>query len=104
MMHVINMFIIALTVVYVIDLSGFIQEAVEPFLARMFKMHQVRLKKPWGCSRCMTLWTTLLYIAITGHFTIPTIGFCFLLSFLTPFFNNIMIALMDWLLNLTNGK
>lgn len=102
MIHAINLIVIMFVVVYVIDLSGFIQDGIEPLLNKIFHTHNAKLKKPWSCSRCMTLWTTLLYIIITGHFTILSIGFCFMLSYITPFINNIEIAVLDWLINLTN--
>lgn len=102
MIHVINLFVIAFVVVYVIDLSGFIQDGIEPLLNKIFHTHNAKLKKPWSCSRCMTLWIGLLYIIIAGKFTILTIGFVFMLSYITPFINNIEIAALEWLLNLTN--
>lgn len=104
MIHAINLIVITFVVVYVIDLSGFIQDGIEPLLAHIFKVHKVRLKKPWSCSRCMTLWIGLLYILITGHFTILSMGFVFMLSYITPFINNIEIAALEWLLNLTNRE
>lgn len=104
MMNVINLLIISLIIVYVIDLSGFIQDGVEPLLARIFHVHQVRLKKPWSCSKCMTLWIGLLYVMIFCHITIPIIGYVFFLSFMTPVLNNTLIAIYEWLLKLTNNE
>ena len=103
MIHVINLLVIAFVVVYVIDLSGFIQDGIEPMLAKFFHVHQVRLKKPWSCSRCMTLWIGLLYILITGHFTILAAGFVFMLSYAAPVINNLEIAILDWLTKLTSS-
>ena len=104
MMNVINLLILTMIIVYVIDLSGFIQDGVEPMLAKLFHQRQVRLKKPWSCSRCMTLWIGLLYVLIFCHITIPIIGYVFLLSFLTPVFNNMLITIYEWLLKLTNNE
>lgn len=102
MIHVINLIVITFVIVYVIDISGFIQDGIEPMLARFFHVHQVRLKKPWNCSRCQTLWIGLLYILLTGHLTILSAGFVFMLSYATPIFNNLEIAMLDLMIKLTN--
>jgi hypothetical protein len=52
----------------------------------------------------MTLWIGLLYVLIFCHITIPIIGYVFLLSFLTPVFNNMLITIYEWLLKLTNNE
>lgn len=104
MIHTINLLVIAFVVVYVIDLSGFIQDGIEPLLNNIFHTHNAKLKKPWSCSRCMTLWIGLLYLLIVGKFTILAMGFVFALSYITPFINNVEIAALDWLLNLTSGQ
>ena len=102
MIHVINLIVMAFVIVYVIDISGFIQDGIEPMLARLFHVHKVRLKKPFSCSRCVTLWIGLIYILAAGHFTILAAGFVFMLSYATPIINNLEIAMLDLMIKLTN--
>lgn len=98
----INLLIIQLIIVFVIDLSGFIEDGIEPLLGKIFKNPKVKLKKPWSCSLCMTTWIGLLYLLITGHFTIPMIGYVLLLAYLTPIANNLLIMIKEALTKITN--
>ena len=94
-----NLLIISFCVVYVIDISGFYDEmsAIISGWLTHGKRKEPFYIKPFCCSLCMTLWTTLLYILIVGSVTIPTIGYCFLLSFLAPTFKDILQNVNDCL-------
>lgn len=98
----IDLLIIQLIIVFVIDLSGFIQDGIEPLLGKIFKNPRVKLKKPWCCSLCLTTWIGLIYILIQGCFTIPMIGYVFFLAFLTPIANNLLIMIKEALIKITN--
>ena len=97
-----NLLVIQLIIVFIIDLSGFIEDGIEPMLGKIFKKSKVRLKKPWSCSLCLTTWIGLIYILIKGCFTIPMIGYVFLLAFLTPIANNLLIMVREALIKITN--
>lgn len=97
-----NLLIIQLIIVFIVDLSGFIQDGIEPLLGKIFNKSKVRLKKPWCCSLCLTTWIGLIYILIQGCFTIPMIGYVFLLAFLTPIANNLLIMIKEALIKITN--
>lgn len=97
-----NLIIIQLIIVFVADLSGFIEDGIEPFLGRLFKMKHFKLKtKPFKCSLCLTTWIGLIYILIKGCFTIPMIGYVLLLAFLTPIANNLLIMVREALIKIT---
>ena len=98
----INLLIIQLIIVFVIDISGFIDEGIEPALAKILKQKKVKLKKPFSCSLCMTTWIGLIYILIYGSFTIPMIGYVFLLAYLTPIAYNFLLMVMEALTKITN--
>ena len=98
----INLLIIQLIIVFVIDISGFIDEGIEPALAKILKQKKVKLKKPFSCSLCMTTWIGLIYILIYGSFTIPMIGYVFLLAFLTPIAYNFLLMVREALTKITN--
>lgn len=102
-MEMIELLIIQLFVVFVIDLSGIIEE-MEKIIAKWLKVTKVHIPKPFSCSLCTTFWLSIIYILCTGHFTIPYIGFCALMAYLTPAAYNILIALKDILIWLTTPK
>lgn len=61
---IIDIFLITFVVVYIIDFSGVlvdlsktIWELTHPNQIWMYKM----LKKPWGCSKCMSFWLVIIY-------------------------------------------
>lgn len=97
----INLLILQLIIVFIIDLSGFIEDGIEPMLAKFLKQRKVKLKKPFCCSLCMTTWIGLIYILIKGCFTIPMIGYVLLLAFLTPIANNLLIMVREALIKIT---
>ena len=98
-----DILLISLICVYITDISGAIEDFVEPMLAKLFKRPKVKLKKPWSCSRCQTFWLGLIYLAITCNFTLPYIAYVCLLSMLAPIFNNILCMVMEALVKLTNA-
>jgi len=100
-MTLINLLIISFMVVYVLDLSGFVEEGIQPFFRKYFKGP---LKtKPFLCSLCMTHHICLIYILIIGKFSIALWGYVCLLSFLTPVWYNILVGLRDFLIKITNN-
>lgn len=97
-----NLLIIQLIIVFIIDISGFIDDGIEPALARFFNRKKVKLKKPFSCSLCMTTWIGLIYILIMGQFNIIMIGYVFLLAFLTPIAYNFLLMIREALTKITN--
>lgn len=99
---IVNLFLLTLIIVYIIDISGAIEDLVEPLLGKIFKNPRVKLKKPWSCSRCMAFWLGLIYLLITWNITLPYIAYVCFLSMLTPFFNNVLCLLLETLNKLTD--
>lgn len=92
-MATINLILIHLMIVYVLDISGFVDDGIQPFFIKHFK-HRLK-SKPYLCSRCQSLWIGLAYILIVGKFTIPYIALCMLLSFLAPLTNTMLLSVYD---------
>ena len=70
----VNLLILTCLCVFVIDYSGFIGE-METLLTKWFKSPlPLRIPKPFSCPLCSSFWTGLIYLAITGNFTLPWIG------------------------------
>lgn len=96
-----NLLIITALVVFVIDISGFVEE-METIIARWLKVKKVHIPKPFGCSLCTTWWTGLIYLLIVGKFTIPWIGAVAMFSFLTPVFQSVMLFVRDFLIKMVD--
>lgn len=87
----INILMLTFICVYIIDLSGVIDE-LEDIIGKWLKC-KIKIPKPFSCSLCSSWWLGLLYIIIMGKFTILNIAFVAFLSFLTPNIYNVLIAL-----------
>lgn len=101
-MIMINLLIISMMIVYVLDLSGFVDDGIQPF----FRKHlggQLKTK-PFLCSLCMTHHIGLIYILIVGKFSIAMWGYVCLLSFLTPVWYNLLVGLKEFLLKITRNN
>lgn len=104
----INILLISIIMVFIIDLSGIIDE-MEHALAKWLNKKEVHIPKPWSCSLCTSFWTGLLYLILTNTFTIPTITYVCMIAFLTPVTNafltllkNIMIKAINIIYSLFN--
>lgn len=96
----IELLIITALIVFIIDLSGFVNE-MERIIGRWLKC-TVRIPKPFSCSLCSSWWAGLIYLIIVGRFTILWIGYVALLAFLTPVIYNILQFLRDGLNRIIN--
>ena len=75
-----NLLIIAWLCVFIIDMSGIIDE-VQARLRKVCPLYT--LGKPFTCSLCMTWWVSLAYLLIVGKFTLPYIAVAALLAVMT---------------------
>ena len=100
----INLIIISAVVCFIIDISG-IMDHLKHFLWKKYikvgDYHNISLK-PLDCSLCMVWWCSLIYIVATGHFTIPYIGFCALLSLISSNISDLERWIKDLLIWITN--
>ena len=77
-----NLLLISALVIYIVDLSGFTDS---------WSM------KPFDCSQCMTWWTGLAYLALSGQFTLPMIAFVAALAFLSYPIGQVFIFIREGL-------
>lgn len=85
---------ISFLIVYIIDLSGFIDNLKEFLWNRLYRVKynpNWRIK-PFDCSLCTTWWVGLIYILFTG-FSFHRLLLIALLSFLTPQIKDLLLAL-----------
>lgn len=92
-----NLLLIAIIVVFCIDLSGAMEKLNRWVWSKLYKgIKYTDWTIPlFGCSLCITWWIGLLYILFTGMFTWKYIAFVALISFLTPVIKDIMILIQD---------
>ena len=106
-MHLINLILIQWIVVFIIDISGVVDNLKSLLMKILTKgkidSNNYRLK-PFDCSLCTTFWVGLIYLLCTSQFTIAYIAFICVLSASTPItlelFNTIYdltIKLMKWI-------
>lgn len=95
--------LLAVVVVYVIDLSGF-TTSWRGFLARRIGLRddtELRPLPPFDCGKCMTFWVCLLFAALTHRLDLPVLAFCALLSMLSDTISGVLLfihELLDFLL------
>lgn len=96
-MILINLLCIAAIVVFVIDLSGFVDSVKMRYWKWLFKDKPYRefSLKPFDCSLCMTHHICLLYAIISGSFSLPIWAFICGLSFLTPQIKGLLRLVSD---------
>lgn len=91
--------------VYLIDCSGFV-DSVKLFISDLLTRGKIKTTnfslKPFTCSLCMVWWVGLLYIIITGNFTILNLLLVSMLSFLTPVSKDLLFIMRDGLTYIIN--
>lgn len=90
---ILNILLIAIITVIIIDLSGFIQ-SLESGLSKWLKAN-CHIPRPWSCSFCMCHHLSLIYIILTGHFSLAAWALIFLISYMTPIIKDILIFIKD---------
>lgn len=91
----IDLFLITLIIVFIIDISGFIDE-METILSKWLK-GKARVPKPFSCSLCMTWWTGLIYLLIIGEFTLLWIATVALFAILSGVLATLLICVRETL-------
>lgn len=91
-----NLLLINLILV-LIFLSGFVDE-VDAFINGHIRF--AHLPKPFSCVLCMTFWTSLLYIIISGHLSILSICLCLVNATLTDITMPLVTLIKNWMLKI----
>lgn len=91
----IDLFLITLIIVFIIDISGFVDE-METILSKWLK-GKARVPKPFSCSLCMTWWTGLIYLLIIGEFTLLWIATVALFALLSGVLATLLICVRETL-------
>ena len=96
--------ILALIVVYCVDVSGF-TEGWRNLLARRLGLPDgdaLRPLPPFDCGKCATWWTCLLFALCTGHLSLLTIAEAAALSLLSDTISGLLLFIheaLGWLID-----
>lgn len=93
-MELIELLMLAIIVVYVVDISGFTQ-TWKGYLWRKFKVSQDRIIKPLDCSLCMTWWCGIIYLLIYRQLTIPMVAYVAILSVMSVPIGQLIILIRE---------
>ena len=97
---VIDLLLIQFILVMITDYSGFPDDFVKPLFKKFFKYKVGEPSKIFTCSLCQTVWVGLLYLLLTGNFTIPYVASVFLIAALTPITIDALWLVKDFLTHL----
>lgn len=92
-----DLLLLTVVVIFIVDLSGW----TDTFLGLLsrFTLRQgfgpVKSFRPLTCSKCMTWWCGLAWLAISGSLTMPWVAVVALLSFLTNTLRQFMLILRE---------
>ena len=93
----INILLIAVIAVFIIDLSGAINNLVKPIVRKVLHLSpNADIHLPLiGCSLCVTFWVGLIYLLAVKAFALPGIVAVCIVSFLTPIISDTLILCKD---------
>lgn len=87
---------LTLIVVFIVDLSGFTDSWLSAF--SKWLGHPVYSFKPFTCSLCMSWWSGIVYLIVTGRFCLPLLAYVALFSFLSFPISELLIFIKETLL------
>lgn len=93
-----DLLILAVIIVFIIDLSGFIDTISEFIWNRLYKGIKYNgwlIPKPFSCSLCMCWWVGIIYLIIIKSFTLPMLCYLAILSFFTTIIKDFLFLLKD---------
>ena len=93
---ILDLFVMAVTIVFIIDISGVI-DSMEEGLSKWLK-GKVRIPKPFSCSLCSMWWLGLIYLWIYSQLTLVNISIVALFALLTPVISSLLVLVRETLL------
>lgn len=96
----INLLLIALVVVFIVDLSTF-TASWKRLLGRWLNI-AVGTVRPFDCSLCMTWWVCIIYVLCVGAFSIPVLAYIALLAYMAYPIGQAMLLIRELVFKLIN--
>lgn len=95
-----KLLIIAIVVVLLIDISGFIS-SLKSFISKKLTNNKIDTTdfsfKPFDCSYCMSFWIGLIYVIVTNEFTFLNLLYVCLIPMFTDFIRQTLLLMKDLL-------
>lgn len=96
--------LIGVVTIYIVDVSGFTQSWRSFLESKLSKGKPYKLRRlpPFDCSTCMVWWVTIIYALAVGKFSLLTLGFSTLLSYLSITISQLMLfirEILQWIIN-----
>lgn len=79
-----KLLLIQVICVLLVDVTGAVEDLLTPIVRWITGSRIGTVGKPLGCSLCLTHWTGLIWLLVTGNFTLAGYALVLLLSCLTP--------------------
>lgn len=101
----INILLIAVIVVCIVDISGFIdtlKSALNKLLTKGKFSNSNYTLKPFDCSLCMTFWIGLIYLIINNQLTLLNVSILLLIAVSTPIINDTIRLIQDLITKIIN--
>lgn len=107
-----DLLLLAVVIVYIIDVSGVIESIKGPLSKMVYREtgRKMRPLRPFDCSLCMTWWAGIIYIIAVGEFSLPTLTWVAVLSAMSTrihraiqFLQDAADAFFDFLTSKING-
>lgn len=97
-MVLINLLLIALIVVFIVDISGAIdslKSGIKWVLTKGKMSNSDYRLKPFDCSLCTTFWVGIIYLLCTSNFTLPYFAFVCLLACFSGLLKSTILLVED---------
>ena len=94
-----NILFITLIFVIGLDVLGFwenFSKMISGWITRG-KVHKVFCEHPCNCSTCMSFWVNIIYMLVTGNFSILNILIIIVLAMFAPELGSLIFMLKSWI-------
>ena len=101
---VLDIFLIALILVVITDISGFPEDGLAPLFRKITGSKNGVPSKIFTCSFCQTNWVGLFYLIVTGQLSLASYAIVLLFATMTPviymgvlFLKDLFTKIIEWL-------
>lgn len=104
-MMYLNIFLMAIILVYGIDILGFAEEMkikLFKFVKGKNVIYRPYSLRPLDCSLCLSFWIGILILIFSLKLTIINIAYVCMVSFFTPQFKDVLLTVQDFVQNIIN--
>ena len=99
-----DLFLIALILVVITDISGFPEDGLAPLFRKITGSKKGVPSKIFTCSFCQTNWVGLFYLIVTGQLSLASYAIVLLFATMTPviymgvlFLKHLFTKIIEWL-------